>query len=68
MQSFRKLFTRRTSVIGMIHVDPLPGTPRYEFGSFNRLIEKAKHEAKIYLDNKLVRKHSLRINKMLIKF
>lgn len=57
MQSFRKLFTRKTSVIGMIHVDPLPGTPQYESGSFGRLLEKAKHEAKIYSDSKIVRRY-----------
>lgn len=55
MQGFKRIFTRRTSVIGMIHVDPLPGTPRYEPKSFNKLIEKAKHEAKIYADSKIVR-------------
>lgn len=56
MESFRKLFTRKITVIGMIHVEPLLGTPRYESGSFNRLIEKAKHETKIYTDSKIVRK------------
>lgn len=48
MQGFKRLFTRKTSIIGMIHVDPLPGTPNYKSNSFNRLIEKAKHEANIY--------------------
>lgn len=38
----------------MIHVDPLPSTPLYEAGSYKRLIEKAKHEAKIYSDSKIV--------------
>lgn len=55
MQAFKKLFTRKCSVIGMIHIDPLPGTPRYESGSFDRLIEKARCEAKIYGDSKIVR-------------
>lgn len=32
----------------MIHVDPLPGTPKYVDGSFARTIEKAKHEADVY--------------------
>lgn len=39
----------------MIHLDPLPGTPNYQAGSFNRLLEKAKHEANIYAENKIVR-------------
>lgn len=39
----------------MIHIDPLPGTPQYEPGTFNRLIEKAKHEAEIYRESKIVR-------------
>lgn len=56
MQGFKKLFTRKTSVIGMIHIDALPGTPQYRPGSFNRLIEKAKHEANIYSRSKIVRK------------
>lgn len=55
MQRFRKLFPRQTSIIGMIHVDPLPGTPGYENGSFNRLLEKAKHEAAVYKNSRIVR-------------
>lgn len=35
------------SVIGMIHVDPLPGTPGYK-GSFAQVVEKAVSEAEIY--------------------
>lgn len=54
MQGFKRLFTRKTSVIGMIHIDPLPGTPRYEAGSFNKLLQKAKHEANIYSESKVV--------------
>jgi predicted TIM-barrel enzyme len=54
MQAFRQLFPRKTSVIGMIHVDPLPGTPGYKSGSFNRLLEKAKYEAEIYKNSKIV--------------
>lgn len=55
MQAFKRIFTRKTSVIGMIHVEPLPGTPRYEPGSFNQLVEKAKHEAAIYSNSEIVR-------------
>lgn len=54
MHAFKKIFSRKCSVIGMIHVNPLPGTPRYESGTFNRLIEKAKHETEIYMDSKVV--------------
>jgi predicted TIM-barrel enzyme len=32
----------------MIHVDPLPATPNYVNGSFENVIEKAKHEAHIF--------------------
>lgn len=54
MEKFRKIFSKRTSIIGMIHLDPLPGTPAYENGSFERVIEKARHEANIYNENKIV--------------
>lgn len=54
MQNFRKLFPRKTSIIGMIHVDALPGTPKYVTGSFRATIEKAKHEAEIYKQCKIV--------------
>ena len=54
MQRFRQVFTRKTSVIGMIHIDPLPGTPGYIANSFNNLLEKAKHEAEIYKNSKIV--------------
>ena len=36
-------------IIGMIHVDPLPGTPKYA-GNFTSIIKKAKEEAAIYRD------------------
>lgn len=35
------------TIIGMIHVDPLPGTPKYK-GSMQEIVAKAKAEAKIY--------------------
>lgn len=60
MQGFRKVFARKTSVIGMIHVDPLPGTPCYKPGSFDAMIEKAKHEASLYAKSKIVSKIDLR--------
>ncbi len=36
-------------IIGMIHVEALPGTPNYK-GNFDAIIEKAVAEAKIYAD------------------
>jgi predicted TIM-barrel enzyme len=55
MDKFRKLFgNKRTSIIGMIHLKALPGTPQYESGSFSAIIEKARHEANIYAKYKLV--------------
>ena len=41
------MFKGRKAVIGMIHVDALPGTPRYG-GSMKRIIEHALGEARIY--------------------
>ncbi|MEQ8223578.1 MAG: BtpA/SgcQ family protein [Candidatus Eremiobacterota bacterium] len=37
------------TIIGMIHVDPLPGTPKYA-GNFASIIKKAKEEAAMYRD------------------
>jgi len=41
------LFNLNKPIIGMIHVDALPGTPKYN-GSVKPIIEKAKSEALIY--------------------
>nr|XP_018905493.1 PREDICTED: uncharacterized protein F13E9.13, mitochondrial [Bemisia tabaci] len=46
MLKFRNCF-RKCSVIGMIHVLPLPGTPNFS-GSITDIIEVAKKEALIY--------------------
>lgn len=54
MQNFRKLFPRKTSIIGMIHVDPLPGSPRYAAGSWLHVLDKVKHEANIYKKSNIV--------------
>ena len=43
------MFKKETTVIAMIHVDPLPGTPRYR-GPMRTIIEKAKAEAALYRD------------------
>lgn len=42
-----KLFDLNKPIIGMIHVDALPGTPKYQ-GSVKAVIEKAKSEALLY--------------------
>jgi membrane complex biogenesis BtpA family protein len=42
------LFNINKPVIGMIHVDALPGTPKYA-GSVKAIIEKAKSEAALYV-------------------
>lgn len=56
MEKFRKLFgsLRRPSIIGMIHLNALPGTPQYVSGSFNAIIEKARYETNIYMQNNVV--------------
>ncbi len=43
------MFSEKTTVIAMIHVDPLPGTPRYR-GPMRAIIAKAKAEAAMYRD------------------
>jgi predicted TIM-barrel enzyme len=55
MDKFRKLFTKKTSIIGMIHLDPLPAAPSYKNGSFNNVVQKARHEANVYIQNKIVK-------------
>lgn len=42
-----KLFDLNKPIIGMIHVDALPGTPKFR-GSVKVIIEKAKSEALLY--------------------
>ncbi|MFH0733525.1 MAG: BtpA/SgcQ family protein [bacterium] len=41
------LFNLYKPIIGMIHIEALPGTPKYK-GSVKAIIEKAKEEAKTY--------------------
>jgi membrane complex biogenesis BtpA family protein len=43
----RNFLINRKTIIGMIHVDPLPGTPGYQ-ANMADLIAKAKAEARIY--------------------
>ncbi|KAH8297765.1 hypothetical protein KR054_008914 [Drosophila jambulina] len=53
MQRFVKIFGQQTcKVIGMIHVDALPGTPRYT-GNWKQTIEKAIYEANLYKKHQL---------------
>lgn len=55
MQNFQRVFgTKQCSIIGMIHVKALPGTPKYD-GNFNAIVEQAKHEASIYRKHQIVR-------------
>lgn len=58
MQHFQRVFgAKQCSIIGMIHVKALPGTPKYD-GNFNAIIELAKHEASIYRKHDIVRTHT----------
>ncbi len=50
MKNFEKLFNVKTPIIGMIHVDALPGTPKYK-GNIKNIIDKALEEAEIYLQS-----------------
>lgn len=43
----RNFLQNQKTIIGMIHVDALPGTPRYN-GSMSKIIAKARTEAQIY--------------------
>ncbi len=47
MDSFKKLFPKPCSVIAVIHVKALPGTPGYTKG-MNNILEQAVWEAKIF--------------------
>jgi len=47
MKKFRKIFNVPKPIIGMIHVEALPGTPNYK-GSVKNIISKALEEAEIY--------------------
>ncbi|MEK7432473.1 MAG: BtpA/SgcQ family protein [Cyanobacteriota bacterium] len=47
MERFDNVFKVKTPVIGMIHVDALPGTPKYK-NNISEILEKALLEAEIY--------------------
>ena len=44
---FQKIFGNKKAVIGMIHLQALPGTPKYA-GNINQIVQKALDEALIY--------------------
>ena len=41
-----QLFNARKSFIGMIHLPPLPGSPRWD-GNLNKVLERARQEAEV---------------------
>lgn len=47
MKRFKELFDTEKPVIGMVHLLPLPGSPRYEAGGMKRVFEWAEEEASI---------------------
>ena len=44
---FQKIFGNKKAVIGMIHLQALPGTPKYA-GNINQIVQKALDEARTY--------------------
>ncbi|XP_075160786.1 uncharacterized protein F13E9.13, mitochondrial [Haematobia irritans] len=53
MERFSKVFNKtKCNIIGMVHVDALPGTPLYK-GNWPEIVEKAKYEINVYLKHKL---------------
>ncbi|XP_066149008.1 uncharacterized protein F13E9.13, mitochondrial [Euwallacea fornicatus] len=52
MLKFRKLFHKKCSIVGMIHVKPLPGTPLFQ-NNIDRIVEDACTETEIYLKHNL---------------
>ncbi len=47
MQKFKSIFKIEKPIIGMVHVQALPGTPKHQFSS-QKIIDMALEEAKIY--------------------
>jgi uncharacterized protein len=48
MQKFRSIFKKEKPVIGMVHVQALPGTPKHKFET-SLIIDKAIKEAQLYV-------------------
>jgi len=49
MERFKGKFKDGKALIGMVHLLPMPGTPRYR-GSIDEIVERAVKEAKVYED------------------
>jgi predicted TIM-barrel enzyme len=50
MDKFKKIFGRTNAVvIGMVHVDPLPGTPRNTL-AMDQIVENSLKEVRLYLE------------------
>lgn len=47
MQKFRSIFKKEKPIIGMVHVQALPGTPKHKFEP-SIIIDKALEEARVY--------------------
>jgi membrane complex biogenesis BtpA family protein len=47
MQKFRSIFKKEKPIIGMVHVQALPGTPKHKFKP-SVIIDKALEESRIY--------------------
>jgi membrane complex biogenesis BtpA family protein len=45
MKKFKELFNTEKPIIGMVHLLPLPGSPRYETGGMKRVFVQAEEEA-----------------------
>ncbi|ENN71598.1 uncharacterized protein F13E9.13, mitochondrial [Dendroctonus ponderosae] len=52
MKRFKHLFNKKCSIIGMVHVKPLPGTPRFN-NDIDKMVSEACRETQIYLENNL---------------
>ncbi|KAF7269733.1 hypothetical protein GWI33_017251 [Rhynchophorus ferrugineus] len=48
MLKFHQLFSKKCSIIGMVHVEALPGTPLFK-NNLEALITKAKKETELYM-------------------
>ncbi len=49
MSVLRRIFAKRPAVIGMVHVLPLPGTPR-NWATIDQIAERACADAKTYVE------------------
>jgi uncharacterized protein len=49
MQKFRSIFKKEKPIIGMVHVQALPGTPKHKFEP-SLIIDKALEEARVYYE------------------